>query len=205
MSTMDTAASDVPHANDGSLRASWRSVLARSLYTAIAHGVVTAGLMWLCLVVAKFASERSGAVIFRAENQLFDAVLFIFIGILVAAFGYNTVRKLYGLPARFLWPDLRLLLTRVFDPATRVASLITLLVLVFFLVQNTTGVPVRPATCQNSILFYCSAGILLTAWAWMWYLCANEGRVVCGVYAVQVAVIWFRFCMTMQTVFWYSA
>jgi len=161
--------------------------------------------MYSCLKVAVFSSERSGGVIFRAENKLFDAVLFIFIGILVAAIGYNIVRKLYGLPAKFLWPDHRLLLTRVFDPATRIASLITLLVVVFYLVQITTGVPVKHAWHQNSILFYCSAGILLSAWAWMWYLCANEGRVVCGVYAVQVVVIWFQFCMTMQTVIWYSA
>jgi len=108
MSTMDTAASDVPHASAGSPKATWRSVFSCSVYTAIAHGLVTAGLMHVCLFITKPAPGSSDAIVHGTDNQLYAAAIFLFVGVLVAALAYNVIRKLYGLSAEFLWPDLRL-------------------------------------------------------------------------------------------------
>lgn len=192
MSTMDTAASDVPLASAGSPKATWRSVLARSLYTAIAHGLVTVGLMWLCLIITRPVSSFGEAIVHGTDSQLYAAVLFLFGGVLAATLAYNVIRRFYGLSAEFLWPDLRLLVSRTLEPTTRVASLISVLLLVFFLVQITTSVHYWHAVYPIAMLRFCLAGILLSAWAWTWYLCANAGRVVCGVYAAQMVVIWIQ-------------
>lgn len=198
LSTMDASESNVPHASAGSPQASWRGVLSCSVYTAIAHGLVCAGLMHVCLFITKPAPGSSDAIVHGTDNQLYAAAFFLFVGVLVAALAYNVIRKLYGLSAKFLWPDLRLLVSRAMEPTTRVASLITVLLLVFFLVQITTDAHYWHADYPNAMLRFCLAGILLSAWAWTWYLCARAGWVVCGVYAAQMVVIWIQIYAILQ-------
>jgi len=64
--------------------------------------------MHVCLFITKPAPGSSDAIVHGTDNQLYAAAIFLFVGVLVAALAYNVIRKLYGLSAEFLWPDLRL-------------------------------------------------------------------------------------------------